>query len=250
MQEKTIFDKVLNQFCIDNVEDEKISVEFEIKDIEKYNGHIITPDNITLPIKIVIDKKEIDNYKENNCQVYCTIYHELVHVLDYYNYCREFFDGNYQLMQSNKNFYTFYLWSEFNAKRKSYIYYRNLLQGNASKENQLNALINVEIPFINDNIDNEINNYNGGDLLYYIIHYLGRYMVWEEIYPEVINNYSYINKNVKMILDDKFKPLYRFLKMHKEMPSNIEEWNEFKSLINICNFNVTVYLAKKLELKN
>lgn len=246
MIEKVI-DKVLEQFCKDNIENEKIKVEFEIKNIEKLNGYIDVPNNISLPIKIVIGQNVINQYVEKDYQVFCTIYHELVHAWDYYNYCKKYYDGDYILMKNNKNFQAFYLWSEFNAKRRSYIYYRDLLQQKVSRSIQFDALMNKEIPYINENINYEIENYNGGDLLYYIVHYLARYMVWEEIFLNQINNYSYINENVKTMLGNSLKPLYEFLKKNKNMPSNSEDWDNFNKIITESNLNITIYLAQKIN---
>ena len=220
------------------------------QDFSDLNGVFLSPNNTSEKASIFINNKELQNSMDNNCQIICTLYHELTHAIDYYRYCNDFFDGDYNKMWEDSLTYSFYIWTEFNAKRKSYIFYRNFLQGDKSNSSEsLDLIIKNEIPLHNNDIKNKIKNFNGGyDIIYYLIHYLARYMVWEEIFETTFANYKMIPNEVKSLLDNNLDKLYAYLKKHKEYPNAINDYEELSEIIEDINLNVTLYILENMPI--
>lgn len=233
---------------IDNYyENNKHSNTFQ--DFSDLNGVFLPPNNTKGKSIILINNKELQKSKDNNCQIICTLYHELTHAIDYYNYCNDFFDGDYNKMWQNELTYSFYIWTEFNAKRKSYIFYRNFLQGDKSNSSEsLDLIIKNEIPLHNNDIKNKIKNYKGEyDIIYYLIHYLARYMVWDETFEINFANFKMIPEEVKTLLGNNLDILYDYLKKHKNYSNNINDYNELTKIIEDININVTMHILENIS---
>ncbi len=233
---------------IDNYyENNKHSNTFQ--DFSDLNGVFLPPNNTKEKSTILINNKELQKSKDNNYQIICTLYHELTHAIDYYNYCNDFFDGDYNKMWQNELTYSFYIWTEFNAKRKSYIFYRNFLQGDKSNSSEsLDLIIKNEIPLHNNDIKNKIKNYKGEyDIIYYLIHYLARYMVWDETFETSFTNFKMIPEEVKTLLGNNIDVLYDYLKKHKNYSNNINDYNELTKIIEDININVTMHILENIS---
>lgn len=194
------------KFRINIVKDMKASVnEFMnrtnrryIADDRDYNGTTCIPNTIDEETEIFISSKLIEDYKKNNWQFMCTLFHELTHAIDFYNYCSNFFQGDYNGMIGSSDAIGFHMWTEFNAKYKSYLLYSRLLR-QCMKDNNLNVYVPTdgEVEMQNDYILKSLRNNNVDEIVYDIIQYLGRYYCWEldfcddfidgKMFPEVFN---------------------------------------------------------------
>lgn len=181
---------------------------------EDSNGFTCMPNVIEDETNIFISKKLIEQYIENHFQFACTIFHELTHAIDFYNYCKDFCNGNYDNIIDNNNYFGFKMWSEFNAKIISYRMYFELINGkDYDKEKELQHLLNYELNFQNKCIESELLEINSPNLIiYYIILYLGRYYCWEEMFPEVFKDGKLISKELKKKTNNKIIGLYKYLK--------------------------------------
>ena len=196
-----------------------------------YNGLVCVPNTIEEETIIIINHDRVIDHKDNNCEVICTIFHELVHAKDYYNYYKRHLDGEYDSSENRDSQYGFLNWSEFNAKRISYYESCKLIYADkfGAKEN-LEEIIKHELPNKNKEIEEYLTDKNIGveEIIYNIMFYLGRYSVWEELFPNEFGN----NKKFPEELL-KYKPyideLYNTL---KENNGNNEEYIEIKRLIN------------------
>jgi len=183
---------------------------------EDSNGFTCMPNTVEAETNIFISKELIEQYIENHFQFACTIFHELTHAIDFYNYCKDFCSGNYDNILDNNNYFGFKMWSEFNAKIISYRMYFELINGKEyDKEKELEHILNFELDFQNKCLENNLLEINSPNLvIYYIILYLGIYYCWEEMYPEVFKNGKLISKVLKKNTNNKVRELYIFLKNH------------------------------------
>lgn len=151
-----------------------------IVDEKDYNGTTCIPNVITDEIEIYISKKLIENYRTNNWQFICTLFHELTHAVDFYNYCDKWFQGNYDFMINGSDHYGFHMWTEFNAKQKSYLLYSRFIK-KCMEESKLPVgnPADGELEFQNDIITKSIKTNSRKIAIYDIIQYLGRYYCWE-----------------------------------------------------------------------
>ena len=221
----------------DNIEKEykrhlkKYNKEYDYISFIDYNGMICVPNTINEDTTLIINYDKTINYKENNCQVICTIFHELIHAKDYYDYYKQYFDGRYDSSINRDSQYGFHNWSEFNAKRISYFEYCNLInEDKARSQEALNNIKEHEIPLqnkimeeylIDDEIDME-------EIIYNLMLYLGRYSVWEDLFPDEFNNNKMFPKELK-----KYEPLINILYNHlKHNSKEFDYYIELKKLIN------------------
>ena len=221
----------------DNIEKEynyhlkKYNKEYDYISFSDYNGMICVPNTTNEETTLIINYDRIINYKENNCQVICTIFHELIHAKDYYEYYKKYFDGIYDSSINRDSQYGFFNWSEFNAKRISYFEYCNLINEDKVKSQEaLNNIKEHEIPLqnkmmkkylVDDKTDME-------EIIYNLMLYLGRYSVWEEFFPDEFNNNKMFPKELK-----KYEPLINEIYNHlKHNSKEFDYYIELKKLIN------------------
>lgn len=196
-----------------------------------YNGLTCVPNTIDEETIIIINYDRVKDYKNNNCEVICTIFHELIHAKDYYIYFKNNCNGKYDSSKNRDSLYGFTNWSEFNAKKISYLEYCKLLHGDKLKSNEELENINTnELP----NKNKEIEDYLKSDdedmeyIIYNLMFYLGRYSIWEELFPnEFCDNKKFPDELLKYkpIIDD----LYITLKNNS---GNIDDYIKIKKLIN------------------
>ena len=171
----------------------KFNKQYDYVSAVDYNGITCVPNTIDEETIIIINYDRVKDYKVNNCEVFCTIFHELVHAKDYYIYFKNNCNGKYDSSKNRNTLYGFTNWSEFNAKKISYLEYCKLLHGDKLKSSE--ELINIktnELP----NKNKEIVDYLKSDedmeyIIYNLMFYLGRYSIWEDLFPNEFN----INKN-------------------------------------------------------
>ena len=199
-----------------------------IVDETDYNGTTCIPNVITDEIEIHISKKLIENYRANNWQFICTLFHELTHAVDFYNYCSKYFRGNYDSM-INGDPYGFHMWTEFNAKQKSYLLYSRFIR-KCMEESKLpvGKPTDGELEFQNDYITKSIKANGSKIAIYDIIQYLGRYYCWEIDYSDDFADGKQFPEIFKQNLEPEITDLYNAL---KKADDSIMYYNEIARLI-------------------
>ena len=215
----------------------KYNKENDYISVFDYNGITCVPNTIDEETTLLINYDRVKEINDNNYEVICTIFHELIHAKDYYYYFKMNFNGNYDSSTHRDNTYGFVNWSEFNAKRISYYEYCKLVHKDKikSQEELKNILIN-ELPNKNKTLEDSINNteLDFEDIIYELMFYLGRYSIWEEVFPNEFEN----GKRYPDILD-KFQPIINKLyELLKKDSNSFQNYQEIKKLIN--NFKGTL----------
>lgn len=206
------------------------------------NGFTCMPNTVEDETNIFISKKLIEQYIENHFQFACTIFHELTHAIDFYNYCKDFCSGNYDDILDNNNYFGFKMWLEFNAKIISYRMYFELINGkNYDKEKELEHILNFELDFQNKCLENNLLEITSPNLIiYYIVLYLGRYYCWEEMFPEVFKDGKLVSTVLKKKTDNMVIELYKYLKNHliysKEFNSYNLIFDKLEELMNSYSY--------------
>ena len=122
-------------------------------------------------------------------------------------------------------------WSEFNAKKISYFEYCKLAHGEKLySDEELKNIEKNELPVKNKEIEEYLKDENVDMemIIYNLMFYLGRYSIWEKLFPkEFGNNIKFPDELIK------YKPvvdkLYTALKNN---PDKMEDYVEIKKLIN------------------
>ena len=196
-----------------------------------YNGITCVPNTVDEETILLINHDRIKELENKNYDVICTIFHELIHAKDYYNYAKKYSDGKYDSSKNRDSLYGFYNWSEFNAKKISYYEYCKLAHG--EKINSIEELNNIneyELPIKNKEIEEYLkdDNIDMEYIIYNLMFYLGRYSIWEKLFPKEFGN------NVKFPDElNKYKPVVD--KLYEALKNNsgrMEEYIEIKKLIN------------------
>lgn len=196
-----------------------------------YNGLTCVPNTIEEPIVILINYDRVEQCENNNYEVFCTIFHELIHAKDYYNYYKKYSNGVYDSSRNRYSFYGFTNWSEFNARRISYYEYCKLVhRERLNSIEELENIKNNELPnknkLITETLTNDDNDLE--DIIYELMFYLGRYSVWEELFPSEFSkglNYpSELSKYEPLVSD-----LYDCLKNNS---GELEEYSKIRNLLN------------------
>lgn len=221
---------------VDSIEDSvkdfmnRTNREYETDEID-YNGTTCVPNTIDEITEIFISKDLIIDCNKNIYQFICTIIHELTHAIDFYNFARKYFDGNYNNMIFNSDPYGFKMWTEFNAKRKSYLMYSRFLIS-CFKDNNIpyNKPIDYELGFQNDIITKSITSNSHNIAVYDIMQYLGRYSCWELDYYEDFSNGKLFPKIFKEKLEPIISDLYTKLKQNND---SMEYYNELARLVRL-----------------
>lgn len=195
-----------------------------------YNGTTCIPKMIDEPIAIFISKQIVDNYLTNNCQFVCTFFHELTHAIDFYNYCEKYCDGSYDELLKKTSSYGFKMWTEFNAKKISYLLYCKFINGDSyNSEDALKMILNRELPFQNQELIKEMFNISIDDAVYKVILYLGRYYVWELLFEKDFKN----GINFPKILNEQVNP--ELLNLYNKLKENIDTENYYCDLNECIN---------------
>lgn len=151
------------------------------------NGLTIYPSKNRDYFTILIYKEEVEKFEENNLLMFCTLWHELTHVIDFQNFANTFNNGNFENIEKIDNYIGFYFWTEYNAKKISYKLYKDFFwEDKSNSEESLEHIKNTELEFQNENLRQQLLSYeyNLMQQIYHIIHYLARYSIWEELDPD------------------------------------------------------------------
>lgn len=210
---------------------QRLSKKYDYVSPIDYNGITCVPNNVDEETIIILNYDRVEALKNKDYGIICTIFHELIHARDYYNYAQKYCNGKYDSSKNRDSLYGLCNWSEFNAKKISYYEYCKLAHGEKLKSvEELNNIIANELPVKNkemeeyltdDNIDMEY-------IIYNLMFYLGRYSIWEKLFPkEFVNNARFpdeLNK-YKPVVDELYEAL-------KNNSGKMEDYIEIKKLIN------------------
>lgn len=208
----------------------KYNKQYDYISIFDYNGITCIPNTINEETTLLINYDGVEEIN-NNYEVIYTIFHELIHAKDYYIYFKEYFNGRYDSSTKRDSTYGFVNWSEFNAKKISYYEYCKIIHGDKIKSNEnLSNFINIELPNHNEEIDRLLKDEDSDmeDIIYNLMLYLGRYSVWEELFPTIFIDGKKYSKELfkyKPIVDE----LYNLLNNN---PSKMNDYEEIKKIIN------------------
>lgn len=176
------------------------------------NGTMVLPEHINNNPYILISKKLINS----EGAFFHTFCHELTHVYDFYDFAKVNNVELFQLIESHKYFGALYHWSEFHARRNGYFLYRKaidlLLDDKILDKEHLNHIINVEYPTQLDYLIKQLWEHvdSPTQFIYNIMQFLGRYSVWEDMFPEHFNS-AKLPQTLINGFGKKINELYSFL---------------------------------------
>lgn len=209
----------------------KYSKEYDYISILDHNGMTCVPNLTNEEITLLINYDRVQEINNNNYEVMCTLFHELIHAKDYYTYFKKYFNGKYDSSHHRDNTYGFTFWSEFNAKRISYYEYCKLVHGDKIESlEELNNIKKNELPNKNKEIDKLLRDSNSDmeNIIYNLMFYLGRYSVWEELFPNEFSN----SKNFATELI-KYEPIVD--ELYNLLRNNTGKMNEYEEIKNVIN---------------
>ncbi len=162
--------------------------------IDINRGTIIPPRHKNGKFIILIDSNYfVESVQNNDFQWVGTLTHEVTHVLDFIKYSKINNIENYDVIQRDMEHRPFMLWTECNSRAKGYFFLRKYIFGDKVKDmydrNQTEFILENELPYqINEfaNGYNEAND-NAWQQMYVATQFLGRYFVWEKLFPNVFD---------------------------------------------------------------
>lgn len=196
------------------------------------NGRLVIPQKVGDTFYILLNETKIREYILNKDPTWIgTITHEITHAIDFYQMAQKRKLDNYSELEKAKSLFA--SWSEYHAKRVGYSFLRsicvemNLLQEN---EETCEYIINEEWPYFKEKYYKAYNE-NSNDGIYQIyltMHILGRYSVWNDLYPNKFN--------VENLLEDFYNApwignLYIFLRKYEDVESIYPCFNLFCALL-------------------
>ena len=208
-------------------------IDFEKVDF--YKGLIIPPKEIDGKFTVIIRKKYfMESSKARDWQWVGTFTHEMTHVCDFINYARINNLNNYDIVQREFVHRPFVLWTEFHAKAIGYLFIRKFAYGDKyndmSDRGQTDYILQTELPY---HINCFLQRYqsahgNVAIQLYETMQFMGRYSVWEKLFPNVFN------KRVRQQVFGK-KPrmdkIYEFLVTHHDLESANKDFDQMLYII-------------------
>jgi uncharacterized protein YfkK (UPF0435 family) len=178
-----------------NNEREKNDVITSRDFITTLNGTMVLPKTKDEIYYILISKSVLKDY-----QFISTIIHELTHIYDFRDFVTEFCNNCFDKAESHDLYIPFYCWTEYNARKNGYKYYRAIIYKinsiNLSEDEQIEHILNTELKLHYESLLRNLREYsddrNATKYIYNIIQFLGRFSVWEELFPKKINANRYL----------------------------------------------------------
>ena len=182
--------------AVDDVSKEYLSnyaTKEEIKNYEKaevnVDGQFFIPNKERKEFLILFNKKHINE----DLTFIEIIFHELEHLCDFYCLTTELCNSDYSKAKKYKYYTGFHYWTEYNAKKLGYKYYREYLGAfkgiDMYSEEIVDHIKNYELQYQIDKLMNLLNDHNVFWLqIYFSLQFLARYNVWEEIDNDYFKN--------------------------------------------------------------
>lgn len=204
------------------------------EDVERNRGLTIPPKTIDGKFTIVINQDYFwESAKKQDWQWVGTLTHEMTHVCDYINYVKMNDLNNYDIVQMNLVHRPFVLWTEFHARATGYFFIRKFVFGekynDKSDRNQTDYILQTELPYQINYFSQQYEAANGNaDIqLYETMQFMGRYSIWEKLFPNVFNRrirHQVFGSNPWML------DLYEFLITHQDIESANEDFDQMAEL--------------------
>lgn len=197
------------------------------------NGSLAITEDV---MYILISMKTIDN-ERSNCQYISTIIHELTHLHDFYDFYSINNDKCSNIMEIHKcsDFPPFLMWTEYNARRNGYYFYRKIMNmnNNESEKEQIEYILYKECQFHMKYLKEELikNQNNPYNFVYNIIQFIGRFSVWNDLFPSDFN-VNMLPKELLILFDTRLVKLYEFLYINKNFNDIKYNFNELDRLLS------------------
>lgn len=203
--------------------------------IRGLNGTMILPKSKDETFYILISKAIL-----NDTYFIGTIIHELTHIYDFIDFASAFCNDNYEIVESHNLFGMFYYWTEFNARRNGYYYYRKIIfkiEGlDLSEEEQVNHILTSEYKLhynrLLENLREYYNDHNERKYIYYIVQFMGRLSVLEELFPKKISGNNHLPDYLVKTYGKKIIELYNVLFSMKDFSTAISKLKLLESSTN------------------
>lgn len=150
--------------------------------IETLNGTVALPQRLETPPTIILNEDAI----KSDLAYIETIVHEMTHLFDYRDLANYIGATTYDELRNYPYQGAFYYWTEFHARRYGYQFYGKLLWKETYKsQERLTHIQSTEAPFqmkhLVENLGRCTN--DGVQYMYSFMQYMGRYSVWEDLFP-------------------------------------------------------------------
>ena len=187
--------------------------------LDSYNGLMVLPMKLDESIHILLNANKIMEYSKDKTMTWLgTFAHELTHAIDFYQIARKDSLESYMPLRGGNQYYLFTLWSEYHARKIGYSFLRKLLvddEDNNTRNERLSNILNKELPFHLKMFHKQYNETSDGRKQIYItMQFIGRYSVWENLFPETFNSETF-----SLIFKDEtwMYHIYSFMKEHETL---------------------------------
>lgn len=179
------------------------------------NATLRFPEYTTDIPHILISKNIITNLKNPN-QLVSTIPHELAHVKDFYDFCSFNKIDSLNAAQKCSEFRAFNFWTEYNARREGYDFYRKFLEMDNNSVSAAEGIKNRDYPWHLNELKEDLQIYKGNHktIIYCLIQFIGHFSVWNDLFPSYFN-VNTLPKYLLTMFDSKIINLYNFLYQNK-----------------------------------
>ena len=201
--------------------------------VEQHSGHILYPNDIRKDFIVFIASEQF----EKELLYVMTLFHELTHLIDFYNFSKEYCNGNYIDIENAKEFPMFYYWTEYHAKKVSYQLYRKYLNDVVKMDMNSTEIVEhmetTEVEYQNNNLLKQLNDSadNFTQQMYFSLHYLARYSVWEELDEEWFKDGKQFPYWLDITFNGKIKELYNLMKQMIDFNSAKDRFNELEKIL-------------------
>ena len=203
--------------------------------IDINRGTIIPPIELDGKFMIVINSNYfLDSLQKKDYQWTGTLIHELTHVLDFIQYAKINHLDSYDVIQRDMEHRPFMLWTECNARAKGYFFIRKYVFGDKVNDkydtDQTDYILQTELPY---QINVFANGYsevadNSWQQMYVATQFLGRYSIWEELFPNVFT--KSLRRQV-MGTNQWVMDLYLFFLNNRELETANQNWKEMLEIM-------------------
>lgn len=197
---------------------------------QDFNGRLVAPHRLDEPMNILLNEYKIIEYFDSRTWL-GTIAHELTHAIDYYQMARLENLANYDIIDTDKKYNVFRLWSEYHARKKAYKFLGSIMSRKyfRSPEEHLKHIREEEWPFQrNSFLSNYENCSSDYDQIYFVMNLLGRYSVWCDLFPDSFNENSIVEDLEEFSWP---RSLLSFLRSHETLETMYDDFGELDNLL-------------------
>lgn len=205
----------------------------QISNAQKYNGILVLPDSLDGEFTVLLNGVFFQqSMADGNANWIGTIAHETTHAVDYAEYANLVWADSYDELQLIAKHAMFQLWTEVNARAKGYYFVRKYTFENMTDEQQVNDILNIELP---SQYHLLFQNYNatrdGYQQAYLVAQYLGRLCTLQQLFPKTFTN-RFIRRHLSP-----HKWMYDWFVFHSKYDTLSEAYEHFEDMKNILRQN-------------